>query len=375
MTTATKERNGAAVQPAIHRARPDMPLVPVTDKSLAAEASSAHSRINIPFNLDNWKDYPDEVREQVMWFHQHILDENLSWKDAEQAIGYSQTVIYRVLKGIYPGKIDDVIKAIRSYRKLAAQRASIRRAEFVENSISKRVCSTLDYALANQTMTMIVGDSRVGKSIAADYWCIQNNHGRSVKVTAPAIGGAKGFLRRIAKKLGVNRSQPVADMADAILRAFNPNRILIVDQAHWLLPADPRTSNPAGLNFLIDLFEATHCAIALLSTKRLPERFQKGEFLYEQIIGRIGMPVLIPSKIEPVDILPIVEQFVKKPSVALLNRCEKIANEPGRLGIMVETLKVAARLAHKAGTPVTETHLIKAMEIRRRQAVDPKPSK
>src|ERR1041385_3075286 len=119
------------------------------DKSLQAEASSAHSRINIPFNLDNWKDFPDTVRDQLMWFHQWILDNNVNWKEAQEAIGYSQTVIYRVLKGIYPGKIDEVVKAIASFRKLAAQRASIQRSEFVENSISKMIFAAIDYAMAN----------------------------------------------------------------------------------------------------------------------------------------------------------------------------------------------------------------------------------
>jgi hypothetical protein len=46
----------------------------LNDRSLAAEASSAHSRINIPFNLDNWKEFSDEVREELMWFHQWILE-------------------------------------------------------------------------------------------------------------------------------------------------------------------------------------------------------------------------------------------------------------------------------------------------------------
>ncbi len=64
-----------------------------------------------------------------------------------------------------------------------------------------------------------------------------------------------------------------------------------------------RSTNPAGLNFLIDLYEVKKCAIALLSTHRLPERFAKGDFLYEQIVGRTGMPWIIPSKIKRDDLL------------------------------------------------------------------------
>lgn len=339
-----------------------------SDKSLAAEASSAHSRINIPLNLDNWKELDTGTQGELLWFHQWLLVNNISYDDASEAIGYERTTIYRVLKGTYEGAWGKVMAAIRSYRELEEKRGSIQKHLFAENSISKLVFAALDYALANNSMTMIVGESRVGKSISAREWQIRNNHGRSVYVSAPAVGGAKGFVRRVAAAVGVNRSQPIADMADAIHRSFNRNRILIVDQAHWLLPADIRSSNPSGLNFLHDLFDVKGCAIALLSTKRLPESFKKTDYLYEQITGRIGMPVLIPARIKHEDILPIVRQFIKNPSGQLIAAMALIANQPGRLGIMVETLKAASRIASKKGQTLGEEHVEKAIAFRRKMS-------
>lgn len=344
-------------------ASPVTDLAPI-DRSLVAEASSAHSRINIPLNLDNWKSYPQHIQDELLWFHQWILSKNIGWKEAKEAIGYDQTTIFKVLKGMYTGSMEKVARAIHSFRELEEKRGRIKRHEFCRTPISDIVFGALDYALANNTMTMIVGDARVGKSVAAGQWSIVHNHGRAVPVTAPAVGGAKGFLRRIATQVGVNKSQPAADMSDAIFRAFNPNRILIVDQAHWLLPSDPRSSNPGGLNFLIDLYEAKRCAIALLSTKRLPERFEQGAFLYEQIIGRVGQPVLIPSKLNRGDVLPIVRQFVKTPGNELLEILEKMANAPGRLGVVVETLKVASRIASVDKEPLSEKHVMMAIAMR-----------
>ena len=61
--------------------------------SLAAEASSAHSRINIPLNLENWKGISPEIQADLLWFHQHLLDRRMPQKEAVEAIGYSHRVL------------------------------------------------------------------------------------------------------------------------------------------------------------------------------------------------------------------------------------------------------------------------------------------
>lgn len=345
-------------------AKPAKELAPISDKSLQAEASSAHSRINIPLNLDNWKSLPEEVSAELLWFHQWLLDNQIGWEEGASAINYDRSNLFRILKGTYEGSWPNIVRAVRSFRKLQERRGSIQANEFVENSITKLIFSGLDYALANRSITLIVGESRSGKSVARIAWQDQNNHGRSVGIVAPPIGGTKALVRRAAGAVGVNRSQDMAAMVDAIYRAFNPNRILIVDEAHRLLPNDSRTVNPASLEFLRDLHDQTGCALALITTRRMPERLKRGEYQYEQLIGRIGMPILIPKTIKRADLLPIAKQFVPQPSLALIDTLEKIANEPGRLGIMVETLKVASRIAHKAGEKLAEVHVRKAIAIR-----------
>lgn len=359
---ALEEKNGALP------GQVSAPLDLSSDRTLAAEASSAHSRINIALNLDNWKALPEEISAELLWFHQWLLANGADWSDAVEALGYERSTVFRVLKGTYEGSWPKIVKAIRSFRDLVERRALTQENQFAENSISKLVFAALDYALANNSFKMIIGESRSGKSTAAKEWQIRNNHGRSVYVTAPAVGGAKGFLRRVASAVGVNKSQPAADMADSIMRSFNRNRILIVDQAHWLLPSDLRSSNPPALNFLQDLYDCKGCAIALISTKRLPERLDKGDYLFEQIIGRAGRPTIIPRVIKRDDVLPIAEQFIKTPSRALTDDLVKMANQPGRLGIMVELLKSASRIAAKRREKLTENHVLKAMAFNARMS-------
>ena len=318
----------------------------VVSKSAAAKASSSKSRINVPFNLNNWKGLDADTTEQLSWFHQHALESDLSWKQCEQALNYSQTTIWRALKGEYGGDLEKVISAIRSYRTIISERTAITNADFCETRITKLVCGGLSYALANNSITSITGESRMGKTASGKWWRDQNNHGRTVFVTAPAYGGAKALLKEIALCLGINRNLSVPNMHDAILRAFNQNRMLIVDEAHRMLPNDYR-SNPVLLEILRDIHDRTGCGLGILATERFSTAISKSVYQYEQVLGRIGMPVRLPREFVWSDVAPIVAQYIPEPPKDLRDELLKIANLPGRLGIVCETLKFASRIASK----------------------------
>jgi len=328
-----------------------------------AASASAHSRINIPLNLENWKHLPENISRELLWFHQHSLDQKLALKDAAEALDYDESTVFRVLKGTYEGNYNNIAKAIQSYRKLSENRGTIQQNEFAETPATRLIFAGLDYAMANNSITLIVGESRQGKTITAREWRDRNNHGRSVLVIAPAYGGTKALLRDIAAAVGVNRNTSAPQMHESILRAFNKNRILIVDEAHRLLPGD-RRSNPVNLEILRDIHDRTGCALALLATARFDTELRKGEYMFEQLIGRIGMPIRLPRKSKETDIAPILSQYVSRPSKPLVDACLSIANKPGRLGIMVETLKVASRMAKKTGEKLTDAHIFKAIQIR-----------
>jgi DNA transposition AAA+ family ATPase len=355
-------------QPALNQSTDEQPLVPI-DKSLVAEASSAHARINVPLNLTVWRDRPQPEQEELMWFHQHLLDAALSWQDACDAIGYDRSTVFRLLKGIYSAESwDKPIAAIRSYRKLVETRSTIARSEFAHNSISKLIWAGLDYAMANNSITTIIGESRQGKTIAAQAWCDENNHGRSVYVTAPAVGGTKMLMRKIAGRVGANKNQSIIQLCDSIYRAFNRNRILVVDEAHRLFPGDTRTINPASIELLRDIHDQTGCALAVIATQRFSDRLKTGAYQFEQFIGRIGMPIRLARAIKPDDVLPIIRQFLGQPSSDVVAALVEIANKPGRIGIVVETLKVASRMAGKQKEKLSAAHILRAIDVRRRMS-------
>jgi DNA transposition AAA+ family ATPase len=346
----------------------ELPAVNRLEKSMAAEASSAHSRINVPLNLDNWKHLPQEVQDDLIWFHQHALDAHLQWDDAAEALDYDKSTVFKVLKGTYEGAWNNVSARVRSYRRIQSERAGIQRQAFAKNGITQLIWGGLDYAVANNSITLIVGESRMGKSATAAAWRDANNHGRSVLITSPAYGGPKGLILKIAEAVGVNRNQNMPQMLRAVYRSFNKNRILIVDEAHRLLPGD-RRANPVCLEILRDIHDETHCSLALIATGRFQTALQHSEYMFEQILGRIGMPVRLPRQVKQTDIDPIIRQYVPRPGAKLMEACLRTANEHGRLGILVENLRVASRIASKEQKTerpkITDEHVFKAMAIRK----------
>lgn len=338
-------------------------------KADAAAASSAHARLNIPLNLDAWRNLDSDVRDQLTWFHQYALDQEMNLKECAEALNYDNSTVFRILKGTYEGSWSNVSKAVISFRKIAQERGKIQQNEFTPNNVSQLIHDALNYALANNSVTLITGESRQGKTIAVnawrDGWRGQQgvNHGRSVIVTAPAYGGTKALLRDIATSVGANKNQNAPQMHDSILRAFNRNRILIVDEAHRLLPSD-RRSNPANVEILRDIHDRTGCALALIATERFKSELEKSNYMFEQLLGRIGLPVRLPRKLTDKTTEPILRQYFRNPSEKVMQAAAKIANEMGRLGVLVETLKVASRIASKARDPMREEHFFKAIALR-----------
>jgi len=334
-----------------------------TQASGTAKTDGAHNRINVPLNLDNWRHLEAATQESLLWFHQYVLDTRMSYDEAHEAIGYDQSTIFRVLKGQYTGSLSNVCKAIAGYKKLVAKRATIQTNEIVGNNISKLIGAGLDYALSNNSITTITGESRMGKTVAVLKWREENSLATSVYVAAPPVGGTKMFMRRIADAVGVNKNMSVAAMFEEIIRSFNRNRILLVDEAHRLVPSS-RRSNPTNIELLRDLHDTTHCGLAMIATQRFTDDLQRSEYQFEQVLGRIGMPVRLKRKILLSDFMPIVQQYIPKPSRDLIAECDRIANDLGRLGILVETLRVASRIAAKEKATLKEAHIFRAIKLR-----------
>ncbi len=339
------------------------PRAPAPTSPESPSSSPGEKKINIPLNLSNWKDLPEDTQSSLLWFHQFLIDHRLSWAEAAASIDYDTTVIFKVLKGQYTGNYANVCAAIAKFRKREETPLTLKGHQFAENSITKLIFNGLSYALNNSSITLIVGESGQGKSVAAQAWKNQNNHGKTVMVIAPAYGGTKALLYGIGRAIGANVKNNCYNLHESILEAFNENRILVVDEAHRLLPGE-KSTKAVSLEILRDIHDRTGCGLALIATARFRDELKKSRYMFEQLIGRVGRPIKLPKAITLEDVETIVKAFIPRPTQAVLTVCQALAEKPGRLRIMVETLKVAAKIAAKKQSKLDETHILMAQKIR-----------
>lgn len=341
------------------------------DNASRALADVAHARIKIPLNLDHWRHLPAEVTDRLLWFHQHALDTGLDGEAAAAVLGFreanAQGELLTILKGTYTGDWKVICERIDHYKRDMSERAGILRGEFVETPVSAMIWAALDYASANNSITLIEGGSGHGKTIASERWRDDHNHGRTVMVEAPPIGGVKELLRLLCEKIGGNRRRTTGDMLDAILRAFNSQRMLIVDEATRLLPKG--TGTPDKLEFLRYLHDRTGCALALIATRRFNKELGESAYMFEQVLGRVGMPVRLPALLDEAAYRPLVVQYFPRPSAKLLETCGQLANDKlprqqGRLRLLNQVLRLSSRFAHKAKRRLVEDDFYKALALR-----------
>lgn len=346
-----------------------MPNNDAIDKSTRAKASSAHSRINIPLDLNSWRDVPEDQQQVLLWFHQHLLDENITWEQTDTLLvkknggHYNRNTIFKVLKGMHEASLDNFIEAVCSYRDTVKKRAGVKHATFIENDVSKIMFAAFDYAFANNRMQLVIGAAGMGKTTALKEWAHRNNSGRSVYVDCPPFGGNKGFLRAIARKVGVSQNLATPDMLAAVVRAFSPNRILLLDNMHRVVPSDPR-SKAVAFDLLQYIFENSGCAIGITATSRIESIMQTTGYIYDQFGGRVGDPIYLHERVQDKAFIPIVEQFLPNPSDQLINALRPIANGAGRLHKLSEHLELAARIAKKKKERLTERHILMAIKTR-----------
>lgn len=334
--------------------------IPVND-SEQHKASSAHAAINIPLNLENWRSLPEEVQDALTWYHQHVITERIGWDDVKNTIGYDRSTIFKILKGTYEGSWENVVARIAEYR---STRKLVKKSTFAPNRISRLISSGLDYAVASGGIVEIIGESGQGKSISGENWMHEHNSGRTTMVEVPPTGGHRNFLRAMVSRHGANKAASVIDMESSILRAYNARRVLILDEAHRLIPSERRT-NPTSLEFIRHLHDQTGVPIGLLVTRRFDDQLRKHSYMFEQLIGRIDLPIQLPREMGDKDFGPLLKQYIKDPSPKVLDVCTEIVNNwDGRMRALDKLLKFASRIAGKAEQKMGEKHVFQALAWR-----------
>lgn len=337
----------------------------------APEAAMSRDTINIPDNLlqAGCAGYSEDEQDDIQWMFTFARTElNGSRERMCEVFDLDWTTIVRVAQGKYGASIANIVERIRDVRRRAQESGA---GGFVETLVTRRVFEVLDYALAGDLkggrIVLISGSSRRGKTEAVREWGRQNNHGRSVYIDCPVSGGLRALMQEIADKVGVNSSRRTSDLQDRVMKSFHPRRILIVDEVLRLLPNRRSDRRPIELEFIRRLHDVSHCAVALIATPVFEHEMQSGwlRAYLEQLVGRIADPVTIPERVYRSEARDICAAFAARPSDTLVALAHRIANEPGKYGVLFELLRQAAGAAKRRGESLTEAHLAAAYKRRK----------
>jgi DNA transposition AAA+ family ATPase len=322
------------------------------------------SSINIPLNLDKLARLPEPIRDDVTWFHSYCSAQGYTKEDCVEAISYSWPNIFKLFHGEYEGSLENVCRAIRSFRKTILARSKIQNAEFVPNRNSQLIFNALDYALHANVIALILGETGLSKSISLPVWRDKNNHGKTTLIElAPGATSSRRIARSVCEGIGASIGKNTDAMWEAIYKAFNPNRMLIIDEAHFLFPHSQ--SNPIPLEALRRLHDRRKCAIALVASYRFGADLQSAKYHFEQLLGR-SFTTVLHDEFEAREVRPILEQYLGRPSEKVLDTALAIANNtlpehPGRLRRLVEVLRLASKIAAKDQAKMSEKHFLEAL--------------
>jgi DNA transposition AAA+ family ATPase len=350
------------------------------EAELLQEARQEHAGIGVPLNLELWQDLPDDVREDLVWLQQYSITNRIPRKKLASYIGYDWSVLYKVLFRIYTGNEGKVLAKIREFREATRKKANLQKSTFVPNRNSVLIHNALDFALNASVIVLILGETGTSKTASKDEWLRANNHGRTTGVDATEVSTVKGLATEICEAIGAGTALSLFNMRAAIHKAFNPYRMLVVDEAHFLLPKF--NSAPKALEFVRRIHDRAGCGIGIIASSRLGDSLRKAEYHFEQLLGRIDQVVRLHTVFEEKEVRPIVEQYIARPDARTMEFALRLANDQpvldegdrhglehqGRLRKLVKVLQFGSFIAKKHKTAMGNEHFLKAIATKKAMA-------
>ena len=335
--------------------------------SPAENVPQQNMSIRVEAKADKLAFLPDHVREPILAFHAEIIGKpDWNWRRVQEAIGYDNSTMSKAFRGVYGGRYPAIAEAIVAF--FDRQAATAAPSEFVRTRIVNTILNAFNYARANHTGALIIGPSRVGKTVTAkEFSSTKDERTRlplGIYVQARPSGGVGALRAAICARVsGTTKLNPAA--ADAkIVSAWRRDCLLILDEAHRLMGS---AAGSKSLDYVRWLTDEIGCGFAVLATVRFENDLLESRYMFEQLIGRIEAPIRVGEDISPEDWRPIVQQFipVEKLHKDTLESLGRISVSAGHLASIVHVMHLAQRDAALRKEPIADTHVRNAIEWRR----------
>jgi DNA transposition AAA+ family ATPase len=245
---------------------------------------------------------PERQRTALRWLAGHCQAKNISHKEVAAKLrqpdgsAYHHDSVYHALTGgRTPEQLANMILAIERFRKIEEERATVVRAGYIENSISKRIWKICRKALRRRRVCFIWGESQTGKTTALEKYAEKHNHGETHYVRCNATGGMGEFMRFLCESLHL----PGTAKREMIINAIDDHMLIIVDEMHE--PFGPNGDKALGvaiINFLREIYDRKKCGLVLCGTPVFKEAVFHGK--YARNLAQIWKRGLIPLQLPKV---------------------------------------------------------------------------
>ncbi len=240
------------------------------------------------------------------WLRDYARDKTAA--SIAKQMGYSATVVRRLLSGTYHADMTNVLEAIRrlrqqvdtaEYRAEATRRADVatrmlgRSAEFVPTETSEQIHRLCLAAVADSTVNCIAGRALCGKTMGLEAFAANPDFAPlTLMVTMPTRPTAFKLGRLLCDAAGVDApTDDFAAMAN-LRRVITRNYLVIVDDCDKAIHAGRRGITDVLL-WLLDVHKATRCGMILCGDPTFGEALEKIDLLDR--IAKSGETLLLPE--------------------------------------------------------------------------------
>lgn len=219
--------------------------------------------------------YDAEAKEALRAAFRWCIDPRhpMAKPDFAKRVGVSDNLVYRLFTGKYkdaegnamaPSK--ELVRSIRNFLELEAERYQAGKTEFVMTPSARVVQTACRIARESQTPVFLVSPSHIGKTWALEHFTRNNNHGRTIFIRMRAASGLGGMVRRIADCCGVSDKSNTADLIDRIKHALSPDTLIILDELHLLAHTYRKGSFHNCMEVIREIIDEVGCGAVLCFT-------------------------------------------------------------------------------------------------------------
>lgn len=293
-----------------------------------------------------------DLRERVK---AEIAASNLSQAQASKEAGIESaggSKLNQWLQDKYQGDNDKIEAQLTRWldSRLSAreQRAEMPVApDWVRTPTADKIFATLHYAKLAAVSVCVFGGAGVGKTSTCLAFGAQHNN-VFIVTASPSATTYAATLRRIAQVIGLSGvSLRTADLEDKVItRLRGTQGLVIIDEAQLL-----STDSLWGIKHIFDMAKV---GVAYVGSEQVYSNLAgRRSELNAPLFRRISKKQALkqPTR-DDVSVLLAAWGVDATAGKSAVDYCAKIAQKPGALGMVTETLRLAAMLALGAGTPL-----------------------